>query len=528
MRYKSETKVKNLCLLLTLFLIFVFSLFSFCLARAQLLEQDKIGNSEVLKQNMVGKSEVPSSLVMQIPLPQLDKMTNIISASFKGVEISEVIKFLMEKVDESVVTSPSIKGKISVDFKKIPLKDAIMSVLKAGRVYLVYDDNSFKVLTLEEYSEYVRKYLREVRVFDVGLVSMNVVRNMLGSILTPGIGEVIVDENNNKVIVSDIKQNFQFIEDAIEKVRKSSGLVMIRAKIIQISKNDGLDYGFDLKLDNIIKSLTFSFSGTSSPNLSSGILGISTLSGGGNFGIEDGSGLREVYIGGVIKALSSLGTVKIISSPKVLCNNGEEANILIGDKIPYIKAVFQSSTGTIGSATSQVEFIDVGIKLQVKPRITENKEIKLKINLQISSHKFVDLGFVKSPQITTTESTTEVTCKNGVPIIIGGLENNNTTFQKEGLPFLKDIPILGDILFSHISKAEGKSVIVILLIPELVDFNVPHNVIVDEGKVEVNETPESNITNQVLQKEVTEEKEETKSVNTNSMEKELSPLRLNR
>lgn len=404
-------------------------------------------------------------------------LTNTINGNFENVDFRYILNFLKKQIPINLYVSPQLSPKtISVNFKDTQMYDAIISLATLGDAYIIYTNNTLMLLNYSEYEKMLEENFVSTRIYDIRFLDTKDIKEILKPYITP-LGTITLDKENNTAIIRDVIFNFDKIENILKEIGISPKVVMIKVDIIQIDRDDTIDYGFDLALDNVIKNIpTVSLSGA--PSLSA--TGIFSVKFSG--GIESGG-----IVSGIIKALSTYGNVKLLSSPRVVCKNGQKAKILIGDKVPYVKSIIQESTTTSGLTTSQIDFIEAGIKLEVAPRITISGEISIDIKVGISSYRFIDLSpTLKAPQINTTEGEINSVVKNGVPIIIGGLEKINETYKKSGIPFLVNIPIVGDILFGNTSKTYTKSTILLVLTPEIVDYNKPITYSIDNtGNVNI-------------------------------------------
>ncbi|MCX8029006.1 MAG: hypothetical protein N2712_03325 [Brevinematales bacterium] len=414
-------------------------------------------------------SQVSSKKVPKFYFLELSNiLTNKININFDNVDIKYILNFLKTQIPIPTIISPQIPSKsISVSSKDVPIFNVIQTILKVSDIYILYDGNTLIFLPYQEYEKTLRENFLSTKVYDMKFVNPKEIKEIIKPYLTP-LGEVIIDIENNTMVVRDVTMNFENIEKFLRDVGVSPRVVMIKVDIIQVDRNNTLDYGFDITLDNIIKGIT-SLSFQSAPV---------NVSGTGLFSVKFSSGTLESgsIVSGLIKTLSTYGDVKLLSSPRVVCRNGQKAKILIGDKVPYVKSIIQEQTQT-STTTSQIDFIEAGIKLEVEPRITLQGEISIDVKVGISSYRFIELtSTLKSPQINTTEGEIKAVVKDGVPLVIGGLEKTSDILKKSGIPFLMDIPILGDIFFANISKSTTRSTIIIVLTPEIIDYSIPRSI----------------------------------------------------
>jgi len=246
--------------------------------------------------------------------------------------------------------------------------------------------------------------------------------------------------------------------------------VLIEAQIVQILIKPEFDMGIDWNLD---------FKGSADKEISklafenvylneSKLTTADTLY--NNFGKI---AIGQVGIGHFItslRALKQVNDTKILSNPKLLVTNNEEAKIHIGDTIPYI---ISTTTGSGDNAVTSedVRFVDVGLQLSVTANINDEGYMTMRLKPEISNV----VSYITSkgggiPQINKTEVETSVIVKDGMTIIMGGLKADSKTHVKKGFPVLMDIPLVGK-MFSATNDAIQKTEIVIFITPHIVEGN---------------------------------------------------------
>jgi type II secretory pathway component GspD/PulD (secretin) len=180
----------------------------------------------------------------------------------------------------------------------------------------------------------------------------------------------------------------------------------------------------------------------------------------GNFTL---SGVKDhLRIDAVLKLAENTNKVKVIAHPEVTTVDNIEAFIQMGQKIPIKQ--FDPSGNTI------ITFYDVGIQLRVRPHITSESRILLHLKPERSSYQFDQNGVI----INTQNAETNVVVENGQTAVIGGLTKQEELTLRVGLPYLKDIPVLG-YLFSYNKKSISNQDLVIFVTPTIVDEQLGGN-----------------------------------------------------
>jgi type II secretory pathway component GspD/PulD (secretin) len=309
----------------------------------------------------------------------------------------------------------------------------------------------------------------EIYVYSLQYAKADVlVEKLKARIDTNAVGSITADERSNQIVVRAFPDRRKEIWEVIKQLDTKTKEVLIEAQIVQIVIKPQFDMGIDWSLDfrdssdDEIRKLSFENVYLDESNLTSSDALFS------NFG--------KIAIGQVgaghfitkLRALRQVSDTKILSNPKLLVTNNEEAKIHIGDTIPYI---ISTTTGSGDNAVTSedVRFVDVGLQLAVTANINDEGYVTMRLKPEIST--VVD--YITSlgggiPQINKTEVETSVIVKDGMTIIMGGLKADAKTQVKKGFPVLMDIPILGKI-FGATSDAIQKTEIVIFITPHIVE-----------------------------------------------------------
>ncbi|MFH0791050.1 MAG: secretin N-terminal domain-containing protein, partial [Candidatus Omnitrophota bacterium] len=303
----------------------------------------------------------------------------------------------------------------------------------------------------------------ETAVFDINYANPSDIKTYLADLITPGLGQLIIDQRSNKVMVTDLPQRLGKIKKLMCEFDESSRQVLITGEIIQISLSDKFQSGIDwehILRDSKLHGLDFvgKFPLSPTPTVNYGKVSVGTLD-------SDDYSV-------ILNLMQDYGKVEILSRPQVLAVNKEEARILVGSREPYVtQQQSQAQASTVTSET--VEFIDVGVKLKVVPTINKDGFITMKIKPEISSIKdtFTTASGSRIPIVETSETETVVKVKDGAMIMIGGLIKKEHRNSISGLPVLSKIPVLGS-LFGNKVKEEKRTELVVFLRPKLVSGDI--------------------------------------------------------
>jgi general secretion pathway protein D len=182
-----------------------------------------------------------------------------------------------------------------------------------------------------------------------------------------------------------------------------------------------------------------------------------------------------------LSALAASGRVRILSRPVILAQNNQEARINVGEQRPFIQV--SRSLPTAEPVRDQVVvYRDVGTTLTILPTINEDGYVNLAVSQEVNNATSeIQFG---APVISTREATTQILARDGQTVVIGGLIDRQTDRRRAGVPFLKDIPLLG-FLFGSIRENTANS--------ELFLFLTPHIVATDDDAQRIKDGIEENV-----------------------------------
>ncbi len=187
----------------------------------------------------------------------------------------------------------------------------------------------------------------------------------------------------------------------------------------------------------------------------------------------------------IVQALESEGLLNVLSTPNILTSDNKEAEIFVGENVP-----FQGSTTQSQITTTSVERKDIGINLKLKPQISEGDYIRLEINQEISNVKgTIDVGPAGAKDLTTTKRSakTSIVVRDKDTIVIGGLIQDQENESVNKMPLLGDIPGLG-WLFKTTTKTRKKTNLIILLTPQIVKDGADLSKVSEQQRIKFNAT----------------------------------------
>ena len=447
---------------------------------------------------------------------------NKISLDFQDIEVRRVLQLLADFTGINMVAADTVQGNITLRLKDVPWDQALDIILKTksldkrrnGSVIWIApvselikaeEDEakaiaqSVKLAPLQ--TEYIQ--LNYAKVADIeklitqGKNSSNSGTNTntnagggndplgdsVGSLLSPR-GTVSVDPRTNTLIVNDTAQKIDQIRKMIDLLDVSVKQVMIEARIVRattdfskdmgvkwgvattdrIGNNDIIVGGSDTTLWNIKTPDDDGKVTIERPQNLNVDLGVANAAGKIAFGLIN---MSDFMLDLELSALQADGFGEVISTPKVLTADKQQAKVASGSQIPY-----QSAEGGGQNAVSTTEFIDATLSLDVTPSITPDGKVQMKLNITS------DTPGAPTPtnQLTINKNAieTNVLVDNGETVVLGGIFEQETRSVQTKVPFLGDLPAVGR-LFRRDSKFDTKRELLIFVTPRIVNDSQSRN-----------------------------------------------------
>jgi general secretion pathway protein D len=274
------------------------------------------------------------------------------------------------------------------------------------------------------------------------------------------------DEATNSIIITGDAETKQMVRGVIEKLDVRRAQVLIEAVIAEISSSDAQKLGIDwaantnnvVGLSNLSGILPSILSATNG-NASSAVNALS--SGGLNLAAGDYDSDTKKGFAGIVNALNGIGNANILSAPSILTLDNKEAEIVVGQEVPFIT---NKQVTNAGNPFQNFERKDVGLKLTVKPQVDNGNAVKLEIAQEISN---VLPSSSASDLITSKRSLkTSVIVEDGKMLVLGGLIDDAWRNSETKIPLLGSIPVLGK-LFSYDTESKEKRNLLIFIRPTI-------------------------------------------------------------
>ncbi|GGZ70901.1 type II secretion system protein [Lysobacter xinjiangensis] len=285
------------------------------------------------------------------------------------------------------------------------------------------------------------------------------------SVSVGGASRLVVDAPRNALIFQGSATDWSRVQPLIKQMDRAPRQVMIEVTIAEVTLGKDENFGVSW----LARSNPGRFNGT----ITSGRIGGGSGNGGG-----EGSGLSGLtYLLDVagqarvqLTAAAQDSRLNILSTPRLMVKSGAEASIDVGTEIPTITSQSTSPQQTDGTSNllQTVQYRKTGIILNIKPIVYSDDRIDLEIRQEVSEALPLEAGGVASPSIFNRSFSSSLSLRDGSSILIGGLMSTRSSNSDGGVPYLKDIPILGNA-FKTRSRENTKTELVLMIVPYVVE-----------------------------------------------------------
>ncbi len=294
---------------------------------------------------------------------------------------------------------------------------------------------------------------------------------LLGGLETAGNGNpaeanamrIIPNPQNNAILVYATQQEEDTIEAMLRKVDILPLQVRIDATIAEVTLNDQLQYGtqFYFKSGGINGILSTNVQSFNAANLTSAAFG-TTLPG----FIIGGSGLSGAPL--AISALQAVTTVHVLSSPELLVLDNQPARLQVGNLVPYLSQSSQSTLSSNAPIVNSVNYQPTGVIMQVTPRVNSGGLVTLDVSQEVSDVDFSTpkASNIDSPTFLERNVTSRVVVQDGQTVGLAGLIRDSVSRGNQGIPWLKDIPVLGFLAGTQ-NNQRARTELLVLITPHV-------------------------------------------------------------
>ncbi|MCP4969019.1 MAG: general secretion pathway protein GspD [Arcobacter sp.] len=424
-----------------------------------------------------------------------------INVNFKNLKLMELIKITSLEIDKNILITRAIEGKVNFISNKPIRRVNLLNILKYS-----LDDNGYKLVNSgdilrvvkkdflvnktkkkKKTEKYKKKQINKksnkkdkilekmTEILILSNVDANNIKKIINNIVSNRVysnnskPSISVDEESNSIILDGTSSEVENLKNIILRLDTQKDQVYVRAKIIELDNNllDDIGIKFGIFGKKIHSGGLYSFSS----NLNSeNEIYVDTQS----IDLLIPNISSSLALGASLSLLNKTYALDIISEPSLLCLNNKESLIYVGETV----SVQTSSTITDGGTTkNSYKREDVGLTLKVKPRISSDNKVMLNINTIVEGIKNINSANF-NPNTNKKEVKTSAIVNNGESVILGGLIENKNEKKLKKVPYVGDIPLIGELFKNRLLNNRNKNLIVIVtpyIVPKNKDLTYVRN-----------------------------------------------------
>jgi type IV pilus assembly protein PilQ len=381
------------------------------------------------------------------------------SLDVQGADVMTVLRSIADYADVNIVADANVSGSVTVRALDLPWPEMLDAVCEALDLEAVDTGSVIRVTTRKtareeqlahETSERKQEEFMPLgtRIVPVDYANATELQETLAQMVSER-GHVEVDKRTNALVVTDIEPRIAQIEAMVRTLDSETVQVEICAKIVDVDATQSRQLGISWGLQNLHSS-------SANANGSVGVDAATLLDPPGEMRIGVVRAFGEIEA--QLQALEQSNKAEIISTPRITTVDNRMARILAGKEVPLITLDYA------GNAITELK--KVGIALEVTPHVNADNQITMDIHPEVS-----DLASQSTAQggvvFTITEANTRVLVEDGETAVIAGLIRGAETRFERGVPYLKDIPLLG-ALFRSSDQRNEKRELLIFITPRIV------------------------------------------------------------
>jgi general secretion pathway protein D len=440
--------------------------------RTILLESPDDSDAKALQQKIEDRS---SRQAMDTPALQ-SKFKKPVTLQFRDANLKMVFEALSRTSGINILLDKDVRSdlKTTIFVKDVSVEDTIDLILMQNQLEKkILSENT--VFIYPNTPSKIREY-QDLKIRSFHFVNADA-KNMMTMIKTVlKTRDLFLDEKTNSIVMRDTPDAIRLAEKLIANQDTTEPEVIMEVEVLEVSRSRLAELGFQWP-----NQVSFTVNGDSLQSTPiTTTPGGATVQGATNFinapltleSLRHGPAAASVTVSPLTWTLNLRGEdndANLLASPRIRARNKEKAKIMVGDRVPVItNTVTPVSTGT-PVVTGNVQYLDVGLKLEVEPNIHPDGDVAIKINLEVSSlvKEVTTASGTLAYQIGTRNASTLLRLKDGETQVLAGLINDQDREAAQKVPGLGDLPILGR-LFSSARNTKDKTEIILSITPHIV------------------------------------------------------------
>ena len=462
-----------------------------------------------------------SEVLLELPGQETSSLGSVamaeedtISVDFPDEEVRTILRNVADLFDLNLVIPDTLQGRTSVKLRNITWRQVFEVALEPLGFTYVEDRNIIRIKSIAD----LTTELVDTRVFILNYARADDIQGSVSPLIDAAAGgKIQVDVRSNALVITERPSRMNRIQEVIDTLDRATDQVMIESKFIEVSNGDLSDIGVDWAYlnENAGDLLNGSGAGSGNPGFNPSELpkadpdgdipiGTGNIAGGldsfssglANIATSGASGgLVAVFsssqFAATLTAIQTENRSKLVSNPTIVVMNNQQAVFQVGEDYPIREFSVNDQTGQL--ETGELEYRFVGIELDVTPSVNAAGMITLDVNPVVSAlGGLVTTGAgvgglteLEDRIFKKREAKTQVTIKDGYTIALGGLTAETEDNNSSKIPFLGDLPFLGQLFRSDVSNEASTNLIIFLTAKTLNPDGSTYADVIDPRQLEV-------------------------------------------
>jgi type IV pilus assembly protein PilQ len=408
-----------------------------------------------------------------------------ISVNLKDVDLKDFFRLIHEISGLNVVLDPGVSGSLTIVLDDVPWDQALAIVLQNNSLQCQLNGNVLRIAlpdTLRKEADALRatqeaQALAVDRVAVTRYLSYATAKNIVPTLKTflSKRGDIIADDRTNSIIVQDIPSVIPGIDRLLKELDRKTPQVEIEARVVAATRTFARELGAQIgfgwgngpsavggagvvgtsPLQNAVPTAPKYFIlGSHQIPLFSNLPAVSA-----NSGVSFTNASNNYRLDAIITAAESRGLLKVLSRPRITTQNNVLALVRQGVQIPVVTAAQLGGPPT-------TTYVNAFLRLQVQPQITNENTIFLNVDVENTTPNF-GVNVNGNPELITQQATTQVLVSDGGTAVIGGVIQTQDNITRDQVPFLGNVPILGN-LFKHKAVSTSTQELIFFITPRII------------------------------------------------------------
>ena len=393
-----------------------------------------------------------------------------ITLNLKDADIKDTLQRFSELTQLNIVLDPDVRGTVTVSLQDIPWDQALELILKINQLGYVLEGNIMRIASTTKLTQEENSRLQFLQAQDknrplrtvlqkISYANANEMAATARKVMSAR-GDIFIDTRSNTLVIKELPDYLPTVLDLIKNLDVASPQVMIEARIVEANRTFSNSIGVVWDFNGVAGAATGNTTGLVFPNSGSVAGNVSLPSGAPQvLSLSLANVLNTFNLDAALHAAESRGLVKVISTPKVQTQTGEEASIQSGFQIPVQTTV---------NNTTSVLYINATLRLDVTPQITNEGTVIMNITIQKREPAVgINIAGGQNIPLTTRDAKTRLMVRDGGTAVIGGIFKITTNDGQSMIPGLWKIPILGN-LFRSRDQTESTDELMIFITPRII------------------------------------------------------------